>query len=53
MTKTLGKAKFDELLSDYIIKPPGKLTLVTNDDKRQVVTINNVNEEFNILTEDQ
>lgn len=53
MTKTLGKAKFDELLSDYIINPPGKLTLVTNDDKRQVVTINNVNEEFNILTEDQ
>ncbi|EID3101012.1 DUF2800 domain-containing protein [Listeria monocytogenes] len=53
MTKTLGKAKFDELLSDYIIKPPGKLTLVTNDDKRQAVTINNVNEEFNILTEDQ
>lgn len=53
MTKTLGKAKFDELLSDYIIKPSGKLTLVTNDDKRQVVTINNVNEEFNILTEDQ
>lgn len=53
MTKTLGKAKFDELLSDYIINPPGKLTLVTNDDKRQAVTINNVNEEFNILTEDQ
>jgi hypothetical protein len=53
MTKSLGKAKFDELLSDYIIKPPGKLTLVTNDDKRQAVTINNVNEEFNNLTEDQ
>lgn len=53
MTKTLGKAKFNELLSDYIIKPPGKLTLVTNDDKRQAVKINNVNEEFNNLTEDQ
>lgn len=52
MTKALGKAKFDELLSDYIIKPPGKLTLVTNSDKRQAVTINNVNEEFNNLTEE-
>lgn len=52
MTKTLGKTKFDEILGDYIIKPPGKLTLVTNTDKRQAVTINNVNEEFNKLTEE-
>lgn len=52
MTKALGKAKFDELLSDYIVKPPGKLTLVTNSDKRQAVTINNANEEFNQLTEE-
>ena len=53
MTKALGKAKFDELLSDYIVKPPCKLTLVTNDDKRQAVKINNVNDEFNNLAEDQ
>ncbi|MHC5291413.1 DUF2800 domain-containing protein [Listeria welshimeri] len=52
MTKVLGKTKFDEILGDYIIKPPGKLTLVTNTDKRQKVTINNVNEEFNQLTEE-
>ena len=52
MTKALGKSKFDEILGDYIIKPPGKLTLVTNTDKRQAVTINNVNEEFNQLTEE-
>lgn len=52
MTKELGKAKFDEILGDYVIKPPGKLTLVTNSDKRQAVTINNVNEEFNNLTEE-
>ncbi|EAD4756079.1 DUF2800 domain-containing protein [Listeria monocytogenes] len=52
MTKALGKAKFDEILGDYIIKPPGKLTLVTNTDKRQAVTINNINEEFNQLTEE-
>lgn len=52
MTKVLGKAKFNEILGDYIIKPPGKLTLVTNTDKRQAVTINNVDEEFNQLTEE-
>ena len=52
MSKALGKAKFDELLSDYIIKPPGKLTLVTNSDKRQEVNINNVNKEFNNLMEE-
>ncbi|WP_213360122.1 DUF2800 domain-containing protein [Enterococcus gallinarum] len=52
MTKALGKDKFDEILGDYVIKPPGKLTLVTNDDKRQALTINNVNEEFNQLTEE-
>jgi len=53
MTKALGKAKFDELLSDYIVKPPCKLTLLTNDYKRQAVKINNVNDEFNNLAEDQ
>lgn len=52
MTKALGKAKFEEILGDYIIKPPGKLTLVTNSDKRQAATINNANEEFNQLTEE-
>ncbi len=53
MTKTLGKAKFDELLSDYIIKPPGKLTLVTNDDKRQAVHIDSAKDDFLEVSPDE
>ena len=34
MTKLLGKKKFDELLSAYIVKPQGKPTLVPDSDKR-------------------
>ena len=34
MSKLLGKTKFEELLGDFIFKPPGKPTLVTVDDKR-------------------
>ena len=39
MEKLLGKAKFKELLGDYIIKPKGKLTLVPESDKREEVNI--------------
>ena len=35
MTKQLGKKKFDELLSDYVVKPQGKPVLVPVTDKRQ------------------
>ncbi len=35
MTKLLGKDKFKELLSEYIIKPEGKPTLVPASDKRK------------------
>ena len=34
MTKLLGKADFERLLSDYIIKPAGKPVLVPESDKR-------------------
>lgn len=34
MQKLLGKSKFDELLSSYLIKPNGKPTLVLESDKR-------------------
>ncbi|RRG07470.1 MAG: DUF2800 domain-containing protein [Lactobacillus sp.] len=34
MTNLLGKKKFNDLLGDYIIKPPGKPTLVPESDKR-------------------
>lgn len=53
MTKALGKEKFNEILGEYIIKPKGKLTLVDSSDKRQAVTVNNLNEEFKPLTEEQ
>lgn len=35
MTRLLGKKKFDELLSGYILKPQGKPVLVPESDKRQ------------------
>ncbi len=37
MQKTLGKAKFEEILGAYIYKPPGKPTLVPANDKRQPI----------------
>jgi hypothetical protein len=37
MEKLLGKKKFRELLSDYVTKPKGKLTLVPVTDKRDEV----------------
>lgn len=39
MQKTLGKAKFEELLSDFICKPQGKPTLVPTSDKRSAINI--------------
>ncbi len=38
MTAMLGKKKFNELLGDLIIKPKGKLTLATREDKRPEIT---------------
>lgn len=38
MTAMLGKTKFNELLKDLLVKPRGKLTLATRDDKRPEVT---------------
>lgn len=42
MTKELGKKKFEELLSGYIIKPHGKPVLVADSDKRpEINTVTN------------
>ena len=46
MERLMGKNKFQEVLGAYIIKPPGKPTLVPVSDKRPALTANNVNEEF-------
>lgn len=52
MQKLMGKKKFEEILGDLIIKPPGKLTLVPNVDKRQKVNVTNAKNEFNEITEE-
>lgn len=44
MTKMLGKEKFNELLGDFVERPQGKATLVTEDDKRP--EMNTAKEDF-------
>ncbi len=46
MERLMGKKKFQELLGAYIIKPPGKPTLVPLSDRRPALTMNIVKEEF-------
>lgn len=38
MEKTIGKKRFDELLKDLVIKPPGKPTLAPESDKRPEIS---------------
>ncbi len=49
MEKLMGKKTFKELLSDYVKKPKGKLTLVPESDKRQAVEL--ITQEFQIEDE--
>ena len=51
MTKLLGKKVFDENIIDLLEKPKGKLTLVSIEDKREEVKIDNVKEEFGVVKE--
>ena len=44
MTKMLGKEKFNELLGDFVERPQGKPTLVTEDDNRP--EMNTAKEDF-------
>ena len=47
MTKYLGKKAFEDLLGDYVVKPPGKPVLVPESDKRpELNTLEKVKEEF-------
>jgi hypothetical protein len=46
MERLMGKEKFTEVLGSLIQKPPGKLTLVPDSDKRMAITVSNVNDDF-------
>jgi hypothetical protein len=43
--KLLKKKQFNELLGQYVIKPPGKPTLATETDKREAITVKTTAEE--------
>ena len=48
--KMMGKKKFNELLGDYVVKPPGKLALVPDSDPRPPVDLNSTpDQEFAVL----
>lgn len=52
MQKLMGKAKFDDILGNLIVKPPGKPTLVPISDKRQAIKVMDANNEFTDIKED-
>lgn len=47
--KMMGKKKFAEILGDYVVKPPGKLALVPEDDPREAVDMSTATDEFKVL----
>jgi hypothetical protein len=51
MEKLMGKQKFKDILGDFIIKPPGKPTLVPLSDKRQALNVSSAKTEFNKIME--
>lgn len=53
MQKLMGKAKFEEVLGAFIIKPPGKPTLVPDTDKRPAMNVTNAINEFNEIKEEK
>lgn len=44
--KMMSKRKFNELLSDYVDKPPGKPTLVSENDPRESIVTESVDNDF-------
>lgn len=46
LEKLCGKKMFSELMSGVIEKPPGRPTLVSADDKRQAIELQNVKNDF-------
>lgn len=52
--KMMGKKRFAELLSDYVVKPPGKLALVPESDPRPPVELDCApDQEFSVLPDDE
>lgn len=51
--KLMGKKRFNELLGEYVAKPPGKLALVPQDDPRPPVDLSNTpDQEFAVLPDE-
>ena len=46
MERLMGKKRFNEILGAYIVKRPGKPTLVPIGDKRPAITVNDVKADF-------
>lgn len=51
--KMMGKKKFNELLGEYVVKPPGKLALVPESDPREPVDLTAPDQEFSILPDER
>ena len=49
--KMMGKKKFNELLGQYVAKPPGKLSLVPESDPREPVNLTTPDQEFSVLSD--
>lgn len=47
--KLMGKKKFQEVLGEYVVKPPGKLSLVPDSDPREAVDLQTASDEFDVL----
>lgn len=52
--KMMGKKKFNELLGEYVAKPPGKLALVPESDPREPVDLTATpDQEFSVLPDEK
>lgn len=47
--KLMGKKKFQEVLGEYVVKPPGKLSLVPDSDPREAIDLQTASDEFDVL----
>lgn len=51
--KMMGKKKFNELLGEYVVKPPGKLALVPESDPREPVDLTTPSQVFSVLPDEE